>query len=429
MTPQAFIARWRENTLSERAGAQPYFDDLCDLLEVPRPRDPENYCFEYGAKKSSGGEGWADVWKRNCFGWENKKPGRDLKAALKQLTDYALALENPPLLVVCDRNVIEIHTAFTGYPHEVHTVRLEELEDAEKRQLLRWVFIEPKKLRPEKSTAAITEEVAGEFAELAKALRERGEEAQKVAHFLMQCLFCMFAEDEGLLPAGIFSRALAAAAKKPERAAERIQSLFVAMGEPDGLYGSEDIAWFNGGLFLHVEIPALRADDYRALHKAAERDWRAINSTIFGTLFERGLNPASRAQLGAHYTDVGTIEKLIRPLISEPLLAEWAEVHAKIVQAMSVAQKKIPRKALLLYEGFLERLRQFRVLDPACGSGNFLVLALNALREVERRARVEAAECGLPASLDMRTGPQNVLGLEINEYAAELARVTVWIGD
>jgi hypothetical protein len=118
VNPQEFIARWQNNPLTERAGAQGYFDDLCDLLGVDKPRDPENYCFERGAKKTGGGDGWADVWKRGYFGWENKKPGRDLKAALKQLTDYSLALESPLLLVVCDRERIEIHKAFPGYPDD-----------------------------------------------------------------------------------------------------------------------------------------------------------------------------------------------------------------------------------------------------------------------------------------------------------------------
>ena len=429
MTPEAFISRWRNNALSERAGAQPFFDDLCDLLDVPKPRDPENYCFEYGAGKSGGGDGWADVWKRGCFGWENKKPGRDLKAALKQLTDYSLALDNPPLLVVCDRNIIEIHTAFTGYPDEVRVIRLEELQDAGKRQILKWVFTDPEKLKPGKSTAMITEEVAREFGELAEIMRSRGEDEQRVAHFLMQCLFCMFAEDEGLLPARIFSRTLAAALKNTERAAERIELLFKAMGEPDGFYGSDDIAWFNGGLFNSIDLPALEAGDLRALQRAAEKDWRAINPTIFGTLFERGLNPKSRAQLGAHYTDVGTIEKLVRPLVFAPLNKEWTEVRAKIAALMAKPDKKARKAADDLYHAFLLRLENFRTLDPACGSGNFLYLALCALREVEKRARVEAAEFGLQAGLNMHTGPQNVLGLEINEYAAELARVTVWIGD
>jgi len=429
MTPQAFIARWKNNALSERAGAQPYFDELCELLDVEKPRDPESYCFERGAKKSGGDDGWADVWKRGCFAWENKKPGRDLKAALKQLTDYFLQLDTPPLLVVCDRQIIEIHTAFTGYPHEVHAIRLDELVDAGKRQQLRWVFVDPEKLRPQKSTAAITQAIAIEFGALAESMRARGEAAQRVAHFLMQSLFCMFAEDEGLLPSQIFSRMLEAAVKNPERAAERIRGLFEAMSEPGGFFGSDDIQWFNGGLFNTVVIPNLTRDDLRSLINAADKDWRAIDPSIFGTLFERGLDPSARAQLGAHYTDPETINKLIGPLVTSLLLAEWEATHKQLVQAMSKAGKKIPKAAIDLYQGFLLRLENFRVLDPACGSGNFLYLALRALRDVEKRVRVEAAELGLQADLAMHTGPHNILGLEINEYAAELARITVWIGD
>lgn len=165
MTPQDFIARWKDNKLTERAGAQAHFDDLCDLLGMDKPRDPENYCFERGARKAGGGDGWADVWKRGYFAWENKKPGRDLDKALKQLTDYTLQLDSPPLLVVCDRERIIIHTAFTGYPDEPREIRIEELLEPEKRQLLKWVFTDPEKLRPEKSTAAITAEAAGRFAQ------------------------------------------------------------------------------------------------------------------------------------------------------------------------------------------------------------------------------------------------------------------------
>lgn len=161
MTPENFITTWKGNALTERGGAQGHFDDLCDLLGVDKPRDSENYCFERGAKKAGGGDGWADVWKRGCFGWENKKPGRDLNAALKQLTDYALHLDNPPLLVVSDRERIIIHTAFTGYPDEPREIRIDALADSGVRQLLRWVFLDPEKLRPEKSTAAITGEAAG----------------------------------------------------------------------------------------------------------------------------------------------------------------------------------------------------------------------------------------------------------------------------
>lgn len=422
MTPDAFIARWKDNPLTERAGAQAHFDDLCDLLGVEKPRDPEHYCFERGSKRSTGGDGWADVWKRGHFGWENKRPGRDLDAALKQLTDYALQLENPPLLVVCDRERIIIHTAFTGYPDEPREIRIDDLHDAGVRQTLRWVFTDPEKLRPEKSTAAITAYAAGQFADLAATMRNRGEGGNTVAHFLVQCLFCMFAEDEQLLPAGVFTTLLANAGHDTDRAARRIGKLFAAMQNAGGEYGDHDIPWFNGGLFKRIDIPALTANDLADLHRAAaDMDWRAIDPTIFGTLFERGLDPAARAPLGAHYTDTATIEKLIRPLIRAPLAAEWEAVRADMVAK--------PTKAAATWQRFLLRLNQFRVLDPACGSGNFLYLALAALRDIEKRAHVEAFELGLQPGIHMETGPHNILGIEINEFAAELARVTVWIGD
>jgi type II restriction/modification system DNA methylase subunit YeeA len=435
MTPEAFIALWKDNKLTERGGAQAHFDDLCDLLGVAKPRDPDNYCFERGAQKASSGNGWADVWKRGHFGWENKKPGRDLNAALKQLTDYSLQLENPPLLIVCDRERIVIHTAFTGYPDEPREIRIEQLIAPEARQILKWVFTDPEKLRPEKSTAAITAQAAGQFAQLAAAMRSRGAFAdncgQKVAHFLVQCLFCMFAEDEQLLPAGIFTDLLKNAGSDADKAARRIEKLFTAMQKKGGDYGDHDIAWFNGGLFKNIEIPPLTAADLQALHRAAaDMDWRAIDPTIFGTLFERGLDPAARAPLGAHYTDTGTIAKLIEPLVSEPLAAAWAAIRPQLAAGHGHGPKsKEGKAARAAYQSFLLRLNAYRVLDPACGSGNFLYLALKALRDIEKRAHIDAQELGLQPELSMQTGPHNILGLEINEFAAELARVTVWIGD
>ncbi len=344
MTPEKFIATWQNNPLTERAGAQAHFDDLCDLLGVEKPRDPENYCFERGAKKAGGGDGWADVWKRGCFGWENKKPGRDLDAALKQLTDYALYLDNPPLLVVSDRERIIIHTAFTGYPDQPRVILIEELKEELVREQLRWVFEDPARLRPEQSTAAITGEAAGKFAELAEAMRNRGTDGQQTAHFLVQCLFCMFAEDEGLLPGEVFTSILENCAHDPAKAARRIAKLFAAMARPDGEYGDHDIPWFNGGLFATIAIPALTASDLQSLQRASQMDWRAIDPTIFGTLFERSLDPAARAPLGAHYTDTATIRKLITPLITEPLLAQWEQAGKIIATGAGKGPKTKARK-------------------------------------------------------------------------------------
>lgn len=434
MTPEQFIQRWKGNPLSERAGAQAHFDDLCELLGVPKPRDPDDYCFERGAGKASGPEGnrgWADVWKRGCFGWENKRPGRDLRAALKQLTDYALELENPPLLVVSDRSRIEIHTAFTGYPDEPRTIRLEDIGAPENLQTLRWVFTDPEKLRPVKSLAAITEEAAGKLGELAETLRRRGLEAHRVAHFLIQCLFCMFAEDEGLLARGLFTGLLGKAADDPARAVNRLAALFAAM-QAGGDYGDEAVPWFNGGLFQAIDVPPLEKADLAALHRAAGMDWRNIDPSIFGTLFERGLNPSKRSQLGAHYTDPATILRLVEPTVVRPLAAEWQAAKEKIAARMAKSKKqgdKAHKDAAALFQHHLERLRNFRVLDPACGSGNFLYLALKALKDLERRANVEAEALGLQRQVGIEVSPANVLGIEIDPYAAELARLTVWIGE
>ncbi len=425
MTPQAFIARWKDNDLTERAGAQAHFDDLCELLGVDKPRIPGEYQFEYGAKKASGGDGWADVWKRDHFGWENKKPGRDLKAALKQLTDYALDLGNPKLLVVSDRERIEIHTAFNGYPDEPRTILLNDIGLPENLQILRWVFTDPDKLRPLKSTAAITEEAAGKFAELAKTLRDRGLPPWPVAHFLIQCLFCMFAEDEGLLPGQVFTKLLKNAGDDTARAVGRLTGLFKAMRK-GGDYGDHAIPHFNGGLFKTIEVPPLEKSDLAALATAAsDMDWRAIEPAIFGTLFERGLNPEKRSQLGAHYTDVETIMRLIDPVITRPLTAEWEAAKPEIAADKTKTRKQAKNK----FHGFLERLRNFRVLDPACGSGNFLYLALKALKDLEKRANLEAEALGLQRQIGIEVSPANVLGLELESYAAELARVTVWIGE
>ena len=444
MTPEKFITTWTENDLTERAGAQGFIEDLCELLKIPKPRSSADFCYEKGAIKDSGKSGWADVWKRDHFGWENKKPKRDLKKALAQLREYSGNLGNPPLLIVCDRERIEIHTAFTGYPDEPRTIRLQDIGDPKNLQILHWVFTDPDKLKPIKSDAAITAEAAAKFSSLATAMRERGIKPQTVAHFLTQCIFCMFAEDEGLLTINatddihIFTNLLNATRRDPKKAADRIKILFTAMQEKGGQYGNDDIHWFNGGLFKTISIPELNTNDLTVLFKAAnELDWRSIDPTIFGTLFERGLDPNCRAQLGAHYTDVATIKKIIDPLITQPLTAKWQAIKAEMLEFLAkektvktaTIKKQHRKSAQDLYHGYLELLRNFRVLDAACGSGNFLYLSLHALKDLEHIAQIDAEALGFEKQLLITAGTDNILGMEINEYAAELARVTVWIGD
>jgi len=434
MTPIAFIKKWKDNPLSEKAGAQPHFLDLCDLLGVEKPNDPDNYCFERGATRTGAGHGWADVWKRNCFAWENKGPHGDLQKALKQLMTYALALENPPLLVVCNRALIEIHTHFNGTPSEVHSIRLEDIGAPDNLRKLRWVFTDPEKFRPSRTLLDVTKEAAGRFASIAQSMQSRGHPPDKIAHFLIQCLFCMFAEDSGLLPEKLFQRIVSKSTDSPEKLSARLADLFRSM-QTGGDFLLEDISWFNGGLFEVIEPIPVEESEAKALLEASGMNWSHIEPSIFGTMFERGLDPKMRAQLGANYTDPETIGKLISPVIVRPLAAKWESAKARIAEAMSKfhaggkgskAAYKIAQDTFL---HFIERLKTFRVLDPACGSGNFLYLALRALKDLEHKANLDAEALGVHRQLTIETSPANVLGIEINSYAAELARVTVWIGE
>jgi hypothetical protein len=430
-----FIRKWSgaAGGLGERAGAQAHFIDLCRLLGVPEPGDPESYCFERGLTKTGSAagrtDGFADVWLKGHFAWEYKAPGKSLDGALRQLMMYALPLESPPLLVVSDRLRVEIHTHFTGTPSEKHTFALDEFTQPLVQQRLRTLWTDPEAWRPKRSNREITEDAARTFAGTAKRLRDAGVAPERVSHFLTQCVFSFFAEDVGLLPQRLFER-LVGARVAPDALRAQLGKLFDAM-QGGGLFGVDDVPWFNGGLFQTIDIPPLADADVLALKAASALDWSAIDPSIFGTLFERGLDPAKRSQLGAHYTDPATILRLVEPVVVRPLLAEWQGAKAAIEQAISKSKKhgdKAYRDAQAAFVGYLERLKAYRVLDPACGSGNFLYLALKALKDIEHQVNFEAEALGLERQHD-GTGPHNVLGIELNEYAAELARVTVWIGE
>ena len=439
MTPGAFIAKWRASELKESSASQEHFIDLCRLLGEPTPAeaDPagERYCFERGARKDTGGDGWADVWKRGCFAWEYKGRRADLDAAFNQLRQYALALENPPLLIVSDMARFRIRTNWTNSVSVTHEFTLDDLADGATRDKLKWAMSDPERLRPGETRQTVTERAAATFAELAQGLRDRGHDPQTVAHFVNRLVFCMFAEDVGLLPGNMFTRMLERTRGDPEKFADYASRLFGAMAT-GGDVGFEPVAWFNGGLFDDDTALPLDWEGIETALKAAALDWSEIDPSILGTLFERGLDPDKRSQLGAHYTDRDKIMRIVDPVIVRPLLAEWEAAKAAIATAVEradaagspAAQTRLRRRADRTLRAFLERLRRFTVLDPACGSGNFLYLALHALKDIEHRVQLEAETLGLARGFPA-VGPANVKGIEINAYAAELARVSVWIGE
>ncbi|MBB1125886.1 class I SAM-dependent DNA methyltransferase [Thiospirillum jenense] len=439
MTPDEFIIKWQRTTLKESSAAQEHFCDLCQLLDelTPAAADPTGavYCFEHGTIKTTGGKGWADVWKDGHFGWEYKSAGKNLDQALKRLQFYAPALNHPPLLIVSDMAQIIIHTVFTGTVPDQYTLTLNDLRDPSKLQLLKWAFSDPEKLRPIDTTAALTERAARQFSEWAAALRQRGHDSAAVAHFSQKLLFCLFAQDIGLLPNQLFTRLLENGLKYPAQVEQMLTSLLNTMA-PGGLFGSEAIDWFNGGLFAEVQPLPLETADLKTLHSFTKLNWSAIEPSIFGTLFERGLDPKQRAQLGAHYTDPNSIMRLVAPVVLMPLRKEWQSVQKEMLQLKTAAdaakspavRDKQLTKLRALLTGMLERLNQFHVLDPACGSGNFLFLALKGLKDLEHEIILAGEQFGLMRAFPT-VSPHNVLGIEKNHYAAELARVTVWIGE
>ena len=449
MKPDSFIAKWQGVELKERSASQSHFNDLRALLDVPDPitADPrgEWFTFERGATKTTGGKGWADLWRRDCFAWEYKGRHANLDAAYAQVQRYAPALANPPLLIVSDMGRIVIRTHWTGLVVETHEVALHDLRDARHRDRLRDCLEEPERLRPRKTRADLTEEAAGRFAGLAAGLASRGHAPDAVAHFVNRLVFCMFAEDVGLLPNKLFERMLESCKSDPDKFSRRSRELFAAMNRKGGdEVAYERVDWFNGGLFDDDGTLPLTREEIADLHSTAKLNWSEIDATLMGTLFERGLDPAKRSQLGAHYTDAGKIMQIVEPVVLRPLRAEWAAVRAEIVTVLdrrpvATAERlltpsdrgtitRLDGQATALHLTFLERLRAYRVLDPACGSGNFLALTLTALKDLEHAANLDAEALGL-ARPAPQVGPEAVLGLEINPYAAELARVSIWIAE
>ena len=438
LTPKEFIAKWHASELKERSAAQEHFIDLCRLLEEPTPAEADSkgdrYCFEKGARKDSGGDGWADVWKKGCFAWEYKGRHANLDVAFDQLRQYALALENPPLLIVSDMHRFRIRTNWTNSVSEMYEFELDDLVDGAVRDKLKWAMSDPERLCPSETRQALTELAAKTFAQLAQSLRDEGHAARDVAHFVNRLVFCMFAEDVGLLPDNMFTRMLEHARHRPEEFATLASDLFRAMSV-GGRVGFETVKWFNGGLFENDTALPMDLDQIRIALDASKLDWSNIDPSILGTLFERGLDPDKRSQLGAHYTDRDKIMRIIDPVIVHPWLVEWKTEKVQIADILERARVSKPRvatrnrkQAEKILNSFLERLRNFTVLDPACGSGNFLYLALHTLHDLEHRIQLEAEALGLQRGFPM-VGPANVRGIELNTYAAELARVSVWIGE
>jgi len=460
MTPAAFKTKWAKFSGKESAAYQEHFGDLCRMLGVPTPNtaDPtanDSFCFQKRVAKdaelfdfdatgealpASKERGFADVWKRDCFGWEYKGPGEDLEKAYKQLLRYRESLLNPPLLIVCDFHRYIVRTNFNGAVQETHDFTNADIDSPANLRVLRAALSAPDELRPRETTADVTEKLAQKIAAITLSLQKREavelasaktrkehSVAQKknlrIARFLNRLVFCFFAEDTGLLPENIFGEVCAGGIDDPKHFAESLEDLFKCMAK-GGRFGTHKIRHFNGHLFEDSTVFELLPDEIEKLADAAASDWQSIRPAIMGTLFERALDDSQRSQLGAHYTSEEDITTLVEPVLMAPLRREWQSIRHDL--APLLAKGKATTAARDTLAAFQKKLASVTVLDPACGSGNFLYVALQLLLGLEKQIITAAAQIGF--TFTPQVSVQQLRAIEINPYAYELAQVSVQIG-
>jgi len=408
-----------------------------------------------------------------------------LERAYHQARGYITALPadegRPPFLIVCDvGHTIDLYAEFTGtggqyerFPDPVsHRITLPDLHRPEIRERLRMVWLDPHSLDPSKFAAQVTREIAGRLATLAKSLESDGHDPQVIAGFLQRSLFTMFAEDIGLLPENGFKNLLEKVKESPRGFPVLVSALWkeMATGTEYSALLFKEIAHFNGGLFENTTALPLSATQLEMLTDAAAKDWSAVEPSIFGTLLTRALDSRERHKLGAEYTPRSYVERLIRPTIIGPLRDEWdavrvaaatlheeadqIELQADQLQAEGAAQlaagasakaketgaestrlrreaAKKDAEALRQVIAFHRRLCKLRILDPACGTANFLYVTMEHMKRLEAEVLELITGLGGNAGMEMhgfRVRPEQFIGLEINKQAVAIAQLVLWIG-
>ena len=480
MTTKEFITKWRASGASERSNYALFFDQMAAVLGVPGP-DPatdtpeaDGYVIDRVVTTDAGATNYIDLYKRRCFVAEAKQGSDDpemteaealgldapkrrrgtarrgtrgwetaMQKAKGQARRYARALPAadgwPPFLMVVDVGYcFDLYADFSGqgkayapFPdQQSFRVLLEDVEDEPVRDRLRLVWTDPLALDPQRRSVAATRALAVKLARLASSLEAAGNAPADTADFLMRCLFSMFAEDVRLLPERSFSDLLRAYRDRPETAPKALGSLWATMktGGFAGVLGA-DVRHFNGHLFAEPTSPGLTTAQIDLLIEAGGADWSDVEPAIFGTLLEQALDPDERQRLGAHYTPRAYVERLVFPAVIGPLRQEWEAAQAAAALAETSGDEPAARDEIV---AFHRRLCSVRVLDPACGTGNFLYVTLEHLKRLEGEVTDALSQYPGQQTLDMTGGytvsPVQLLGIELNGRAAAIAEVVLWIG-
>jgi hypothetical protein len=483
---ETFIRRWqgREGG-QERANYVSFLKELISLLDLPPP-DPaaathehNDYVFERAVKKpkdEGDSHGRIDLYKKNSFVLEAKQSrlkgtkkvtgqndlftadipqdsrgrrGADrawdvlMLNAKRQAEEYARALPTshgwPPFILICDvGHCIEVYADFSGqgknytqFPDRQNfRIYLEDLRNEQVRERLRKIWLDPASLDPAQASAKVTRDIAKRLAQVSLALEKKNYPAQAVAMFLMRCLFTMFAEDVGLLPEKSFKEVLEECEKNPEAFTHDVGQLWEAMDLGTWAHVLKTkVKKFNGEFFKDRSALPLGREEIGELRQAATYNWNEVDPSIFGTLLEQALDPDERDRLGAHYTPRAYVERLVVATIIEPLREDWRNVQAAAETLRASGDLK---GAAAEVQAFHEKLCETRVLDPACGTGNFLYVSLELIKRLEGEVLEALLDLGGQEALrglgSHSVDPHQFLGLEINPRAAAIAELVLWIG-
>ena len=487
MTVEKLIAKWERSGGAENANAQHFIIDLCDVLGVDRPAPSEEndarntYVFErtvQHVERDVISTRRIDCYKRDHFILESKQSSassrraarvdgqgellpkdaaavkagmakrgtkqwvRAMRRAFGQARDYVADLPSdhaaPPFLVIVDvGHVIELYANFSGSGRHYRQFRgpqrfqigLEELHDAEVLKLLRTVWTDPFSLDPSQNAERVTREIANRLATVARSLEGRHDPSE-VAGFLMRCLFTMFAQNVKLIPEDSFTRLLSDLRGQPTSFQQSLEHLWSRMNEGGFEPVSREVfRRFNGSLFQNATALPVDGDTIQELYIAATRNWSEVEPAIFGTLLERALNARERAKLGAHYTPRAFVERLVVPTVIEPLRKDWEVAEARMSELVDAGDTDA---AFEVARDFHHQLCTTKVLDPACGTGNFLYVAMELMKDLEGEVLQALDAYGMGQQSFAIHGetvdPSQFYGLEINPRAVPIADLVLWIG-
>ncbi|WP_348648336.1 DNA methyltransferase [Rhizobium sp. BK491] len=362
--------------------------------------------------------------------------------ARQQAENYVRLLpashEPPPFVLVCDvGHAIEVYAnfrrdgkAYDQFPdRRSFRIYLEDLREEKIRERLRAIWTDPLSLDPSRYAAKVTREIATGIAKVSKALEEQGHATEEVAMFLMRILFTMFAEDVELLPKDSFKELLKDCAAKPEIFPSMMEDLWRAMDE-GGFTATirEKVKRFNGEFFHNRRALKLGHEEISELAAAAAYDWKDVEPAIFGTFLEQALDPTDRRRLGAHYTPRAYVERLVIATVIDPLREEWNNARSTADRQKSEGKEAAAIKTV---QAFHDKLCETRVLDPACGTGNFLYVSLELMKRLEGEVLEALNDLGGQEALAYEShtvDPHQFLGLELNPRAAAIAELVLWIG-